>query len=463
MPSITGGPNVESVVEQDAGKDYRTRSISINRILRSDIDESTRKSSLLSSLISWREMALHLLMLKFCEGILTVENNIPVFREMQGFDISQVLPGNYIESEWCYVTHSALPLPSFFFDFEDLTKEFDLLFYESHLSLVHPSIYLSPGREAKRQQYMKPQDKGKGKERRTPLPSAPDLSTTTKTVSTTTKPFARNAFHNIKRGNSSRIKNYLKRKEWDPANTKWYKKIYHCNYMNRQMLQSYKTSKHNAKRSSVDDDQSEVTTVTNAIEEEEDEESKEEAATDLTKQRLRILKALYRNLILDDNITEYNEEHIKELLECVLHLDWDTISRVLPFCILANDVLAFTGYSKFQRKLFPDLKFSNKYLMSLNATALYHILDRNPNRYIMTSYDGSPLVSAIKANQNKNTVYSSIFDFSAIQQVCQSHSLTFAQHMAVEAFKKANYGKQITEKEKTWVLDVKNDVLFNEI
>ncbi|KAG2236742.1 hypothetical protein INT48_000740 [Thamnidium elegans] len=282
------------------------------------------------------QMALHLLMLKFCEGILTVENNIPVFREMQGFDISQVLPGNYIESEWCYVTHSALPLPSFFFDFEDLTKEFDLLFYESHLSLVHPSIYLSPGREAKRQQYMKPQDKGKGKERRTPLPSAPDLSTTTKTVSTTTKPFARNAFHNIKRGNSSRIKNYLKRKEWDPANTKWYKKIYHCNYMNRQMLQSYKTSKHNAKRSSVDDDQSEVTTVTNAIEEEEDEESKEEAATDLTKQRLRILKALYRNLILDDNITEYNEEHIKELLELVFN-------KELEDDIDINEDVTFSG------------------------------------------------------------------------------------------------------------------------
>ncbi|CAO3630821.1 unnamed protein product [Mucor fragilis] len=166
---------------------------------------------------------------------------------------------------------------------------------------------------------------------------------------------------------------------------------------------------------------------------------------------MRVLAAVCRDLLLDDDIATCTEDHIKRLLEdpqqpevdCCLDLvtrlkpyipgtdAQNSLARVLPFCLLANDALGFTGYNKFQRKLLPDPQFTHQYPLSLSAQTIYHALDRGSDRLVMYSYDGSALVSAVKANQNKDACYNSIFDLDAVQQVCKPYGLTFAQHMTL--------------------------------
>ncbi|CAO3654853.1 unnamed protein product [Mucor fragilis] len=151
------------------------------------------------------------------------------------------------------------------------------------------------------------------------------------------------------------------------------------------------------------------------------------------------------------------------------------LARVLPFCLLANDALGFTGYNKFQRKLLPDPQFTHQYPLSLSAQTIYHALDRGPHRLVMYSYDGSALVSAVKANQNKDACYNSIFDLDAVQQVCKSYGLTFAQHMTLMPGlktvrilgcrpKKAAYNQAIQDdRQRRWNKDVlQHDITVRE-
>ncbi|KAF1805590.1 hypothetical protein FB192DRAFT_1247280, partial [Mucor lusitanicus] len=94
---------------------------------------------------------------------------------------------------------------------------------------------------------------------------------------------------------------------------------------------------------------------------------------------------------------------------------------------------------------------------------------------IMYSYDGSVLISATKANQNKDACYNSIFDLNAVQQVCKSYGLTFAQHMTLMPGlktvrilgcrpKKATYNEDTKgDKQQRWTKEVlQNDIVVRE-
>ncbi|EPB90522.1 hypothetical protein HMPREF1544_02581 [Mucor circinelloides 1006PhL] len=83
------------------------------------------------------------------------------------------------------------------------------------------------------------------------------------------------------------------------------------------------------------------------------------------------------------------------------------------------DILDTTGFKKscYRPAIYPSIP------------SIYHILDRDPNRLVMYSYDGSSLVSNAKAAQNKDACYNSTFDLGAVRQACNSYGLAFGQHM----------------------------------
>ncbi|KAF1805518.1 hypothetical protein FB192DRAFT_1275247, partial [Mucor lusitanicus] len=481
---------IGSVFDEDPTKDYRTCSVTMNKILRADLPEAI-KNIIFGKLNDATHrstdyalnyyLVLHLLLLKFRDGTFALDNQTPVFRDAPGFAIARLLPAGYVKSEHCNVTHSALPIPTAFFASTNLAQDFDLLFQKSHLALMqsyffgvrgalessltaHPvqkalfqslipcnvtpqkysahglssaecqnvankiqtnignmwkgnkifrhllnkllhallSIHLAPDREAQRQEAMTKRDKGKSKDK----------------GKASIKPFTRNAFRNIRRGETKKINSYQAKKEQDPSNPKWDSKIQHCQSRIDRCYHLYKNS------------------VIVSVEDQEEEEENEEAQaqSDLSRRRLRVLTAVCRDLLLDDGIAACTEDHIKKLLEdpqqpevdCCLNLitrlkpyiprkdAQNSLARVLPFCLLANDTLGFTGYNKFQRKLLPDPQFTHQYPLSLSAQTIYYALDRGPDRLIMYSYDGSVLISATKANQNKDACYNSIFDLNAV-------------------------------------------------
>lgn len=325
---------IGSVFDEDPTKDYRTCSVTMNKILRADLPEAI-KNIIFGKLNDATHrstdyalnyyLVLHLLLLKFRDGTFALENQTPVFRDAPGFAIARLLPAGYVKSEHCNVTHSALPIPTAFFASTNLAQDFDLLFQKSHLALMqsyffgvrgalessltaHPvqkalfqslipcnvtpqkynahglssaecqnvankiqtnignmwkgnkifkhllnkllhallSIHLAPDREAQRQEAMtkrdkgKSKDKGKGKERATPLPPSAGGPSTTQSASI--KPFTRNAFRNIRRGETKKINSYQAKKEQDPSNPKWDSKIQHCQSRIDRCYHLYKNS-----------------------------------------------------------------------------------------------------------------------------------------------------------------------------------------------------------------------------
>lgn len=119
----------------------------------------------------------------------------------------------------------------------------------------------------------------------------------------------------------------------------------------------------------VDEEADKIISVADQVKDEENEEIRQEKGeqSDVSRRRLRALSAVWRNLLLDDKITAYNQGHGNNLLknplpaetECCLKLlnfikpyipsesSKNTMARVLPFCIMANDVFAYTDYTKF--------------------------------------------------------------------------------------------------------------------
>ncbi|CAO3631745.1 unnamed protein product [Mucor fragilis] len=146
-----------SEFDEDPTKDYRTCSVSINKILRANLSENIKEiifaklSDATQRSIDYAlnyYLVLHLLMLKFREGAFTLENQTPVFCDAPGFDIAQLLPAGYVKSEHCNITHSALPIPASFFASTNLAQDFDLLFQKRHLQLVHSYYFGAQGAAA---------------------------------------------------------------------------------------------------------------------------------------------------------------------------------------------------------------------------------------------------------------------------------------------------------------------------
>ncbi|CAO3630825.1 unnamed protein product [Mucor fragilis] len=155
--SETAFSEADSELVGDPIKDYRTCSVSMNKILRADLPDNIKEIIFAKLNYATQRstdyalnyyLVLHLLLLKFREGAFTLENQTPVFRDAPGFDIAQLLPAGYVKSEYCNITHSALPIPASFFASTNLAQDFDLLFQKAHLRLVHSYYFGAKGAAA---------------------------------------------------------------------------------------------------------------------------------------------------------------------------------------------------------------------------------------------------------------------------------------------------------------------------
>ncbi|KAI9267516.1 hypothetical protein EDC94DRAFT_601022, partial [Helicostylum pulchrum] len=83
------------------------------------------------------------------------------------------------------------------------------------------------------------------------------------------------------------------------------------------------------------------------------------------------------------------------------------IGYQLPFCLLANDILHITGYTKSTRSLFPTPRPTKLQALEINAPSLLYQIS------------------------NKDAVFCSIFDMAQIKKSCESFNLSFAQNIKI--------------------------------
>ncbi|CEI87085.1 hypothetical protein RMCBS344292_01505 [Rhizopus microsporus] len=173
--------------------------------------------------------------------------------------------------------------------------------------------------------------------------------------------------------------------------------------------------------------------------------------TDLTRRRLRCLKYVPKNLLLDDRKDTFSIDDLKkecsdvdekEAYPCLLILnalkpyiskkeERFIIAHQLPFCILANDTLLYAGYKKLYRKLCPQPSASTLHALRVDGPSLYQILTRLPCALAIFNYDNYLIESIEEARQNKDAVFSSLFDMNAITTTCKSNGIKFAQNISL--------------------------------
>ncbi|GAA5799126.1 hypothetical protein HPULCUR_004535 [Helicostylum pulchrum] len=103
----------------------------------------------------------------------------------------------------------------------------------------------------------------------------------------------------------------------------------------------------------------------------------------------------------------------------------------LPFCLIANDILHITGYTKFTRSLFPTPRPTKLQALEINVPSLYQMLTSEPNALSIADFNNKKIDSIEYAQSNKDAVFCSAFDMAQIKKNCESYKLTFAQSIRI--------------------------------
>ncbi|PHZ09986.1 uncharacterized protein RHIMIDRAFT_293945, partial [Rhizopus microsporus ATCC 52813] len=170
----------------------------------------------------------------------------------------------------------------------------------------------------------------------------------------------------------------------------------------------------------------------------------------LTRRRLRCLKSALKSLLLNDRKDAFSIDDLKkecydveekEAYPCLLILNAlkpyipkkgrFVIAHQLPFCILANNALLYVGYKKFYRKFCPQPSGSTLHALRIDGSSLYQILTRLPCALAVFNYDNYLIESVEEARQNKDAVFSALFDMNAIIMTCKPNGLEFAQNITL--------------------------------
>ncbi|KAI9267571.1 hypothetical protein EDC94DRAFT_557603 [Helicostylum pulchrum] len=190
--------------------------------------------------------------------------------------------------------------------------------------------------------------------------------------------------------------------------------------------------------------------VTSKIESNEEEKSGDSLTKDTSRIRLKSLKSVSKHLLFssEERITEQlvktelggaSEEEVAVVMLLTQTLqqymskksERYVISHQLPFCILVNDILNATGYTKFTRKLFPKPTLASLQSLELNATSLYQMLTAKPDLLILADFDNKTINSIDYARTNKDATFCAIFGLDAVTKICKSYNLEFAQRITI--------------------------------
>ncbi|KAI9273828.1 hypothetical protein EDC94DRAFT_579802 [Helicostylum pulchrum] len=134
----------------------------------------------------------------------------------------------------------------------------------------------------------------------------------------------------------------------------------------------------------------------------------------------------------------YQEKKVGQLKSGVKHLIFSKAYQ-LYFCIFANDLLRYTGYSKFTRELCPSKSISSIRTLNIDAHSLYQILNKKLNGYqdnvstelIIYGYNNEPISSVEIACRNKDAVFNSVFDLTKVQETCEAYGLKSGHQITI--------------------------------
>lgn len=191
----------------------------------------------------------------------------------------------------------------------------------------------------------------------------------------------------------------------------------------------------------------------NPVETEQEEPSNEDASS----QRIRELKSIVKHLLFSKEnsvISKHDVEHESpeatplEVSICLLIVvnlkkfipekkKYNVIAYQLYFCIFANDLLKYAGYSKFTRNLCPSSSVSGIKALHLDAPSLYQVLTRKlsnheePTELILYGFNAEPITSMEVARHNKDAIFCSIFDMDVVHETCKLNGLEFKQQVVL--------------------------------
>ncbi|CAO3699726.1 unnamed protein product [Rhizopus microsporus] len=111
---------------------------------------------------------------------------------------------------------------------------------------------------------------------------------------------------------------------------------------------------------------------------------------------------------------------------------YSILAHQLPFVILANDILKYTGYDKFCMNVCPLPTASTINAMRLDTPSLYHLPPHSdPAKFQILDFDDYLIDSEDQARRHMDAVFGSIFDLATITSVLQSSGLKFAQNITI--------------------------------
>lgn len=103
-----------------------------------------------------------------------------------------------------------------------------------------------------------------------------------------------------------------------------------------------------------------------------------------------------------------------------------------PFALIANQFLRAAGYSKFTRRISPEISMGSRHALPLNAAGIYEVLGSSlANQYDICDTNGAMIIDMATARKHKEEVFSSFFDLGKIRKICNDHGLTFAERQVL--------------------------------
>ncbi|KAF9167971.1 hypothetical protein DFQ26_002196 [Actinomortierella ambigua] len=104
-----------------------------------------------------------------------------------------------------------------------------------------------------------------------------------------------------------------------------------------------------------------------------------------------------------------------------------------PIVVIANAVLRATGYSKFARRLAPQVSDMSLHSLQLGASTLYEVLcSRGKGKFDAKDSSGALFASSAQAmvsEDNKNAMYKAFFNMDKVNRICKDHGLVFNNRM----------------------------------
>lgn len=178
-------------------------------------------------------------------------------------------------------------------------------------------------------------------------------------------------------------------------------------------------------------------------------EKARDGAKDANRKRIFELKGFLKSLLFQENEVDMQyisnqrsdlSDHEKNV--CLLNttslkpyisskVNYSSTGHLLPFVVLANDLLCCAGYAKFSRNICP-IPSPSLNAFRLDAVSLFSTFcSHGSDRVSFVKYDGSPFQRFNEISNHKDVVFNSFFGIANILAACARSKLTFSHNITL--------------------------------